>query len=766
MRCSRRRTRWSRSLTRPDAPAGRGRQLARSPVAERRRPKPASRCCSPRRPREPEFLARLSRARPGRRCGRRLRRAGPAGGARHPGARLGQPALLAAAGLARRGAGAARDPAGDEITGATTFLLEAGLDTGPVLGMLTEPIRRDDTAGDLLDGCRSRRRPARRTLDGIGPACSRPCRSRPTASSLAPKITADDARVDWTTPARHVDRLVRACTPAPGAWTTLRGKRVKLGRCGCPRRGRAGRAGAGPGEIATVGPVASSAPRTAPVLLGAVQPEGKAADAARRTGLRGAALGHRRALRVSGPHRPHARATGAGRQQPAGLRSTARSVALDVLRRGRMPRGRTPTWRCRRCSRERQLDRRDAALRHRAGLRHAARIRAARRRSWPTCVDRADRAARPGGARRAAARRPPAARDAHRLLRRGARDGRPGQVPRRRTVRPGWSTPCCARSPRATSTDWVDAAGARRRSDRGGSRSRTAIRGWIVEAFADALDGDLEQTAAALAADNVRPEVALVARPGRSTVDGAARARRPARPVGADGGRSSAADRRGAGGRSATAERASRTKGHSWSRWRSPPLPVDGGDERWLDLCAGPGGKAALLGAIAEQRGARLDAAERQPHRAGLVGSRRRCDGRCRGRRRHPAGLARRDLRPRAGRRALHRPRRTAASSGGALAAASRRPRRARPLQVALLRGRAGRRPAWGRASPTRPARHTGRDACDRRCGAGARHPAAELVDARPLLPGVTDLGDGPDVQLWPHRHGTDAMFLALIRVR
>jgi methionyl-tRNA formyltransferase len=120
--------------------------------------------------------------------------------------------------------------AGDEVTGATTFRIVPELDAGPTYGLMTERIRPEDTAGDLL---------ARlalggatllvATLDGIEDG-SLEARPQPEDGvSLAPKITVDDARVDWTEPAMAVDRRIRACTPDPGAWTTWHGERVKLG---------------------------------------------------------------------------------------------------------------------------------------------------------------------------------------------------------------------------------------------------------------------------------------------------------------------------------------------------------------------------------------------------------------------------------------------------------------------------------------------------------------------------------------------------------
>ncbi|GEL93513.1 methionyl-tRNA formyltransferase [Cellulomonas composti] len=121
--------------------------------------------------------------------------------------------------------------AGDEVTGATTFLLEEGLDTGPVLGMLTETIRPRDTAGDLLGRLAvAGAELLVRTLDALEDGALSPVPQPPDGVSLAPKLEVDDARVRWSHPAAAVDRRVRGCTPAPGAWTTLPdGSRLGLG---------------------------------------------------------------------------------------------------------------------------------------------------------------------------------------------------------------------------------------------------------------------------------------------------------------------------------------------------------------------------------------------------------------------------------------------------------------------------------------------------------------------------------------------------------
>jgi methionyl-tRNA formyltransferase len=119
---------------------------------------------------------------------------------------------------------------GDDVTGASVFTLEPGLDTGPVLAVMTEAVRPRDTSGDLL----GRLSVAGAgllvaTLDALerGELVGQP--QPADGVSLAPKITVEDARVDWAAPMLRVDRLVRACTPDPGAWTTWRGERLGLG---------------------------------------------------------------------------------------------------------------------------------------------------------------------------------------------------------------------------------------------------------------------------------------------------------------------------------------------------------------------------------------------------------------------------------------------------------------------------------------------------------------------------------------------------------
>ncbi|RBY88497.1 methionyl-tRNA formyltransferase [Blastococcus sp. TF02A-26] len=216
-------------LTRPDARKGRGRSLSRSPVAERADAAGIP-VLQPRSPREPQFLEQLADLAVD--CAPVV-----AYGALVPQAALDLPAhgwvnLHFSLLPAWRGAAPVQHAlmAGDEITGACTFRLEAGLDTGPVYGTLTEAIGPRDTAGDLLDRLAvSGAQLLLATLDGIAAGALEPQPQPTDGISLAPRIEVADARVDWALPAHVVDRRVRGVTPAPGAWTTWRGDRLRLG---------------------------------------------------------------------------------------------------------------------------------------------------------------------------------------------------------------------------------------------------------------------------------------------------------------------------------------------------------------------------------------------------------------------------------------------------------------------------------------------------------------------------------------------------------
>ena len=116
------------------------------------------------------------------------------------------------------------------MTGASTFAIVKELDAGPVYGVLTEPVRPDDTTGTLLDRLsHSGAELLVATLDGIEDGTVQAVPQPAEGVSFAPKINPADARVDWKLPAHVIDRLIRACTPDPGAWTELDGARLKLG---------------------------------------------------------------------------------------------------------------------------------------------------------------------------------------------------------------------------------------------------------------------------------------------------------------------------------------------------------------------------------------------------------------------------------------------------------------------------------------------------------------------------------------------------------
>jgi len=161
---------------------------------------------------------------------------------------------------------------GDEVTGAAVFQLEEGLDTGPVYGTLTTEIRPTDTSGDLLE--RLAVSGAKLLVDVLDGLAANSLDAVPQARegvSLAPKLTADDARVRWADPAFAVDRRVRACTPGPGAWTTFRGERVKLG----PVTPLGGEPALAPGDLRVERDRVLAGTGTGPVTIGEVRAAGK-----------------------------------------------------------------------------------------------------------------------------------------------------------------------------------------------------------------------------------------------------------------------------------------------------------------------------------------------------------------------------------------------------------------------------------------------------------------------------------------------------------
>jgi methionyl-tRNA formyltransferase len=269
-------------LTRPDARSGRGRRAVESPVKQRAVAAGVP-VLQPPSLRDEAVVAQLADLRPDA-------VAVVAYGALVPPAALAVPRLgwvnLHFSLLpAWRGAAPVQHAlmAGDDVTGATTFLLEEGLDTGPVLGTLTETVRPRDTAGELLDRLATAGAGLLvATLDGLEAGALTPVPQPADGVSQAPKLTVDDARVDWTAPALAVDRRVRGCTPAPGAWTTWRGDRLKLSPvtpC-APDRAHAAPPLL-PGEVVVQRGAVLVGTGSGAVELGEVQPPGrKAMDAA------------------------------------------------------------------------------------------------------------------------------------------------------------------------------------------------------------------------------------------------------------------------------------------------------------------------------------------------------------------------------------------------------------------------------------------------------------------------------------------------------
>ncbi|WP_306328937.1 methionyl-tRNA formyltransferase [Streptomyces venezuelae] len=215
-------------VTRPDAPAGRGRRLVASPVAQRAE-EAGIEVLKPARPRDEDFLARLREIAPD--CCPVV-----AYGALLPKVALDVPArgwvnLHFSLLPAWRGAAPVQHSlmAGDQVTGASTFLIEEGLDSGPVYGVVTEDIRPTDTSGDLLTRLAfAGAGLLAATMDGIEDGTLKAVPQPIEGITLAPKIQVEDAQVDFAAPALRVDRVVRGCTPAPGAWTLFRGERLKL----------------------------------------------------------------------------------------------------------------------------------------------------------------------------------------------------------------------------------------------------------------------------------------------------------------------------------------------------------------------------------------------------------------------------------------------------------------------------------------------------------------------------------------------------------
>jgi 16S rRNA (cytosine967-C5)-methyltransferase len=283
---------------------------------------------------------------------------------------------------------------------------------------------------------------------------------------------------------------------------------------------------------------------------------------------------------------------------------------------------------------------------------------------------------------------------------------------------------------------------------------------WIAQAFADALGADAGELDAALASDDERPQVHLAARPGvlsagelADTVGGTVGRYSPYAvylPGGDPGQLAAVRD----------SQALVQDEGSQLVARAMTLAPVDGDTGRWLDLCAGPGGKTALLAALGADRGARITAIEPSPGRADLVAENTRgldidvvrVDGR------------QSDLEPGFDRVLVDVP-----CTG--LGALRRRPEarwRRQPSDVPAL-AKLQRELLAAAIALTRPGGVVLYSTCSPHlvetvgvvADALRRHPVRAL-DTRPLFE-PAELGEGPYVQLWPHRHGTDAMFAAAL---
>ncbi|MCX2711846.1 RsmB/NOP family class I SAM-dependent RNA methyltransferase [Mycolicibacterium sp. J2] len=289
---------------------------------------------------------------------------------------------------------------------------------------------------------------------------------------------------------------------------------------------------------------------------------------------------------------------------------------------------------------------------------------------------------------------------------------------------------------------------------------------WVAQAFVDALGADAGELDELLASDDARPVVHLAARPGVLTaaelaeqVDGTVGRYSPYAVylTGGDPGEL-AALRKGAA--------QVQDEGSQLVARALTLAPVEGADGgNWLDLCSGPGGKTALIAALAAGTGARVTAVEPAPHRAELVEQ-------------NTAGLGVRVLRVdgrESGLDAGSFDRVLVDAPCTGLGALRRRPEarwRRQPGDVPAL-GKLQRELLASAIRLTRPGGVVLYATCSPHLAEtvgvvadALRRQPVHALDTRALFEGVDRLGDGPYVQLWPHRHGTDAMFAAALQVR
>ncbi len=276
-------------ITRPDAPAGRGRGLQRSPVGlvaeEHGIP-----VLTPSSLKDLEFRSALAQLEPdcipvvayGNLIPTDLLDAAPYGWVN----------LHFSILPAYRGAAPVQWAVmhGDEVTGATTFQIGPGLDDGPVFGSVTERILATDTSGELLMRLATYGSSLLiSTLDGLAAGELHPVEQIHSEATFAPKLSIDDARIRWSDPWVGVDRRIRATTPSPGAWTMLGEERIKLAPLNFKPIGD--EPVLAPGQILVMKNSVWVGTATNSACLGLVQPAGKklmnAADWARGAAIDG-----------------------------------------------------------------------------------------------------------------------------------------------------------------------------------------------------------------------------------------------------------------------------------------------------------------------------------------------------------------------------------------------------------------------------------------------------------------------------------------------
>ncbi|MFN8137753.1 MAG: transcription antitermination factor NusB [Propionicimonas sp.] len=615
--------------------------------------------------------------------------------------------------------------AGDEVTGVTVFELVEALDAGPVLAAQEYRLGEEETAGEALAALQGGAELLSQTLDALADGTASLTPQPPDGVTPAPKLTVEGARIDWTLPAVGIARQVRANNPSPVAWTELDGERFRV-------LAAAGRRGPGPrrGACRQAGVVVGTGDGS--LELRQAQPAGRRARG-RRLGTR--ACGRGRFARAG-------RAAVPGERPP---RAAPPSVCCGPSR----PTAPTPTW---------SLPAAAATSVVRTRLRHGA-CRAARAARWAGTTGVIEAASG-----RALRTLQPAVVD---VLRLGTHQLLGMRVPAHAAIATSVDLAALEVGERVTGLvnavlrrvaerDWPGwlAELSSGEDELGRLALATHHPRWIVEAWSRVLPA--AESRDALAADNVALVPNLVVRPPRRP----RRTGRDPRPVVAVRGapRRRSRRRRGRGRGPAGAGRGPAV-GRPLALARAEALGAPG----WMRVRR-PGGKSALLAGLAREAGTRLVASELQPHRAQLVAANLRAYGPPN----QPVTIVADGTRPawRAGTFA----RVLADVPCTGLGALRRRPESRWRRSASDLPGLVGlQRRLLARAiEAAAPGGVIAYVTCsphpEETAAVVADAHGATVLDAAAHLPEVPDAAAGNLVQLWPHRHGTDAMFLALLR--